>query len=499
MSFRGRLALWYGGTAGALVTVACVYSVALHSRTHYDDLDAMLESMTAHVADELAAAPTPEERRVILRDSERLGTWVRVYAPDGELRAESDLAAGSPAIDPRAVLAGGSPAPYSVLASLVHPAHPVPAGSGSFGLARGSTGERWRVYVVPLGGSSEVVATAMPLARLDASVKAFGRLMLAMAVAGSAGAFLVGWIVAGRATRPIAVMTDTAGAIARSREFSRRVPMAPSGDELGRLAGTFNEMLASLEQAYATQQRFIADASHELRAPLTLIQANLELARRPGIDSAAQAAAVTEAHTETTRLARLVADLLALARADAGMPIRREPVELDRLLMDVLGETRRVAGGHRLAVDQLEPSTVSGDPDRLRQLLVILLDNAVKYTPAGGRIALRLARDGATAILAVSDTGVGIPAGAPSPRLRAVLPCRRRPVTGPRRHRARPPDRALDRRAARGLDRAHQPSGRGNDGGGAAADRGMTEPSLRSASAGAQGEWVGCSGRLRGG
>ena len=177
----------------------------------------------------------------------------------------------------------------------------------------------------------------------------------------------------------------------------------------GRLAGTFNEMLASLDQAYATQQRFVADASHELRAPLTLIQANLELARRPGIDPAAQATAVTEAHAEAARLARLVADLLALARADAGMPIHRKPVELDRLLMDVLGETRRAVGGHRLAVDQLEPTTVSGDPDRLRQLLVNLLDNAVKYTPAGGRIGLRLARDGATAVLAVSDTGAGIP------------------------------------------------------------------------------------------
>lgn len=409
MSFRGRLALWYGGTAGTLVMLACVYSYALHGRTHYDDLDAMLESMTAYVAEELAAAPTYESRRVILRDSERLGAWVGVYARDGGLTAESDHAAASPPVDPRAVLAGGSPPPYGRISSLVRSTHPLPPGPGAFGLTRESGGVRWRVYAMSLPGSTDFVAMAMPLTRLDTSIRAFGRLMLAMALVGSASAFLVGWIVAGRATHPIAVLTETAGGIARSREFSRRVPVDPSQDELGRLSNTVNEMLSSLEQAYATQQRFIADASHELRAPLTLIQANLELARRPGIKPADQATAIGEAHMEASRLARLVGDLLALARADAGMPIRRERVELDALVMEVLGETRRVARDHRLAVDQLELSSVSGDPDRLRQLLVILLDNALKYTPPGGRIALRLGREGETAVIVVSDTGVGIP------------------------------------------------------------------------------------------
>ena len=408
MSFRGRLALWYGGTAGTLVVLVCVYSYALHGRTHYDDLDAMLESMTAHVAEELAAAPTYESRRVILRDAERLGAWVGVYARDGGLTAESDHAAGSPPVDPRAVLAGGSPPPYGRISSLIRSTHPLPPGPGAFGLTRESRGARWRVYAMSLSGSTDFVAMALPLTRLDASIRVFGRVMLGMALVGSASAFLVGWIVAGRATRPIAILTETAGGIARSREFSRRVAAAPTRDELGRLADTFNTMLASLEQAYATQQRFIADASHELRAPLTLIQANLELARRPAMPPADQAAALGEAYTETSRLARLVADLLALARADAGMPIRREGVELDRLVMDVLGETKRSAREHRLAVDGLEPCTISGDPDRLRQLLVILLDNALKYTPPGGRVALRLRREGDTAVITVSDTGVGI-------------------------------------------------------------------------------------------
>ncbi len=408
MSFRGRLALWYGGTAGTLVALACVYSFALHSRTHYDELDAMLESMTAHVAGELTAAPTPEERQAILGGTEILGMWVRVYTAKGELEAESDVAEAAPRVDPRAVLAGGSPTPYGGVSSLIRGPHQLPRGPGAFGLARRSDGERWRVYVMPHGVHAENLVTAMPLNHLDASIESFRRLMLVMALAGSAGAFLVGWILAGRATRPITVLTETAGAIARSREFSHRVPGDPTRDELGRLADTFNTMLSNLEQAYATQQRFIADASHELRAPLTLIQANLELARRPAMPPADQATALGEAYTETSRLTRLVADLLALARADAGTPIRHERVELDRLVMEVLGETKRLAREHRLAVDGLEPCTVSGDPDRLRQLLVILLDNALKYTPPGGRVALRLRRERDTAVITVSDTGVGI-------------------------------------------------------------------------------------------
>ena len=406
MSLRRRLALWYGTTAGTLVALACAYSYALHSRTHYDALDAMLESATAHVATEITGARTREAQRVILHGAEQRGTWVRVYRGNG-LAMESGRAAGVPAVDPRAILASGSPRSYGALPSFLGPSHRPQEGAGAFGFAHDSSG-RWRVYVLPLN-ASEQIAAAMPLGRLDASIRSYGRLMLTTALFGSAIAFLVGWSVAARATRPIAVLTQTAGAIARSREFSRRVPGSPHRDELGRLAATFNDMLSSLEQAYAGQQRFVADASHELRAPVTLIQANLELVLRPGVPPAERQIAVEEAYRETTRLGRLVADLLALARADAGMPIRREPVELDRLVMEVLGSTRHLARAHQLTLDALEPSTVLGDPDRLRELLVILLDNAVKYTPAGAGIAVRLERAGPTAVIMVRDQGIGIP------------------------------------------------------------------------------------------
>lgn len=406
MSLRLRLALWYGATAGALVVLVCMYSFALHSRTHYDDLDWMLGNTAAHVAEELAAAGSSTERAAVLQAAATLGPQVRVYSEThGAIGTSTDQP--TPEVSPRRVLRSGNQPAYGFLASLVRLPHLHVEHPGVSTTLR-AQGERWRVYVLPIGEGADTLAVIAPIGGLDASVAAFGRVMLLMAVFGSGVAFLVGWMVAGRGIRPVAVLTETAGVIARSREFARRVPIGAARDELGRLADTFNEMLASLEQVYATQQRFIADASHELRAPLTLIQANLELLLRPRLDPDQQAAAAQEAHREASRLARLVADLLVLARADAGMPIRRERVELDRLAMEVLGEVRHLAAEHRLAVDGLEPSIVVGDPDRLRQLVLILLENAVKYTPPGGRIAMSLDRENGTAVVTVRDTGIGI-------------------------------------------------------------------------------------------
>ena len=122
----------------------------------------------------------------------------------------------------------------------------------------------------------------------------------------------------------------------------------------GRLATTFNEMLASLEEAYQAQQRFVADASHELRAPLTAIQANLQLLeRQPDMSPTDKREALQEASREAHRLARLVAELLALARADSATPLRHQSVELDRVLLDSLSEARHLSRGQRIEIGGL--------------------------------------------------------------------------------------------------------------------------------------------------
>jgi signal transduction histidine kinase len=204
-------------------------------------------------------------------------------------------------------------------------------------------------------------------------------------------------------------MTQTAQTIALSHNLSSRIESPPHLDELGQLAMTFNELLESVETAYHVQQRFVSDASHELRAPLTAIQGNLELLRRQSTMSGVEREeALTEVERESTRLTRLVADLLVLARADAGITLKSCPVDLDAVALEAFREARHLSDGQTLSLDPFEPARVEGDEDRLKQLILILLDNALKYTPANGKVTLGLHRRETDVEIVVRDTGVGI-------------------------------------------------------------------------------------------
>jgi two-component system, OmpR family, sensor kinase len=408
VSLRLRLAVWYGSLTGLAIALVCLVAYAMHSRAHYDEVDAALASAAGHIAEEYLRAATPAARAATMATSIAPGLVMRLLDRDGRVVAESSEAAALPPVDAAGLLAGGSRPAYDPIAAIAPAFASTPEGHGVFGVVANGREERWRLHALLVAGADQVLVVATPLGRLDASIARFRVLMAALALATSAATFGASWLLARGALRPVA--TSTAVAIARSRGFGRRVAVPPRRDELGQLATTFNEMLDSLEQAYRAEQRFVGDASHELRAPLTAIQANLELLeRRPDMPAAERREAVAEASREARRLTQLVADLLALARADAGVALRRAPVELDRLLLDVLSEVRHLVRGQRLSVGELEPGVVAGDENRLRQLLVILLDNALKYTPAGGEVVVGLARTGGRAELTVSDTGVGIP------------------------------------------------------------------------------------------
>ncbi|MCC7368770.1 MAG: HAMP domain-containing histidine kinase [Chloroflexi bacterium] len=382
----------------------------MHSRAHYDEMDAMLASAAEHIAEEYLGTATPADRAASMATSIVPDLVMRLYRTDGGLVAESPNAASVPATDPRTSLAGPSRPAFDAIAGLAPAFAWPPAGHGRFDVTADRQGNRWRLHVLPLASLGQILVVAAPLDRIDASVARFRGLLLGFAVVGTLLTFMVSWLLARGALHPLAVVTATASAIARSRGFGRRVPVGPRDDELGQLTTTFNEMLDSLEQAYRAEQRFVGDASHELRAPLTAIQANLELLeRRPDMPVEARQEAVAEASREAHRLTQLVADLLALARADAGAAIPRHPVELDRVLLDTLGSARHLARGRRLDIAALDPTVVEGNEDRLRQLLLILLDNAIKYSPPDGTVTLSLRRNGRTADLTVADRGVGIP------------------------------------------------------------------------------------------
>jgi two-component system OmpR family sensor kinase len=409
VSLRFRLALWYGSLTALVVALVCGYSYAIHSRTHYDELDRVLHGVAAHVREELA--PTQPQRDDVLEASLLLGAGIRILDRDGRAREQSRNAASVPAIDLPRILTSPSPHPYPAIAALAPALHMPEDASGRFGLLTDPHGNRLRVYIESLPDGSGYVAATMPLSHIDSAVARFGHLMLAMALAGGLVAFGAGWFVARRALRPVTTLTNAARAIAESRQFSQRVADGQGRDELGRLAHTFNAMLASLQDAYESQVRFVSAASHELRAPLTVIQANLDLLSAARMAEEERETAVGEASAEANRIARLVGDLLVLARADAGVPIRRDAVELDRIVLEVLGEARHLMHGQRLEVTDVEPSVVRGDRDRLKQLFLNLIENAIKYTSPTGYIGVAITHRSREAVVVIRDTGVGISTG----------------------------------------------------------------------------------------
>ncbi len=222
-------------------------------------------------------------------------------------------------------------------------------------------------------------------------------------------ASITGFGLAGSALEPIERIRRSALNISRTRDLKRRLEVTGQ-DEVGLLASTFNEMLGRLETLFKTQERFVADVSHELRTPLTTIRGNVDLLKRAVPDdpeAVNESLAIIE--SETSRMTRLASDLLLLAQADAGIQLNLKPVELDTLLLDVYRQTRLVSKGQEVRLGAEDQAEVWGDEDRLRQLLLNLTDNAVKYTPAGGEITLSLFREPEWTRIVVKDTGIGIP------------------------------------------------------------------------------------------
>jgi signal transduction histidine kinase len=231
------------------------------------------------------------------------------------------------------------------------------------------------------------------------------------------------WLLTRRAMRPLEDLASTASGIAAAHDHTRRIFGPTSADEIGRLTTTINGMLQALEDAYYQvqslndlQRQFLADVSHELRTPLTILLSSLDLVEKMGAsDPDFQARTLADMRVEAGRMARLVTQLLLLARTDAGAAMVREPLLLVDVLADVYRQAQAGPPEGRAAItcegwDLLEGAVVSGNRDYLTQLFLILLDNAVKYTPADGSVTVTAALQGASADVTVADTGVGITA-----------------------------------------------------------------------------------------
>jgi two-component system OmpR family sensor kinase len=275
-------------------------------------------------------------------------------------------------------------------------------------------GERLRCVVYPLelvgaAHGKHLLQVAAPLAPLERTLRDFILLSLLLAVLAVGAAFLVGWRVADAALRPTAEITAQAEAI---REGTPAPTITAHADmaEFARLVQVLNAMLGRLDRASALQRRFTADASHELRGPLTALRGELDLALKRERSPTEYREALKRCREEVIRLTRVTTDLLTLARHEAGLNAQDQgEVDLRLVAERVAGRFQAVAAERGLRFAFSGPAAVvRGDPAMLERVVGNLVDNAVKHSPAGGAISLQIA-SGDTVSLTVADQGTGVP------------------------------------------------------------------------------------------
>jgi signal transduction histidine kinase len=268
----------------------------------------------------------------------------------------------------------------------------------------------------PLGQTVAYLQYGKPVEHLQHTMARIKLFLLFGVIGGSVLALLAGLALARRAISPIARLTEAAKTIARTRDPGVQIPKPAADDEVADLARTLEEMLIALGQARSEtqsaldrQRQFVADASHELRTPLTSILANLELleSELEGEDAEIAGSALRSSR----RMRRLVADLLLLARADAGRTARREPVNAGAVVREAAGEAAPLAHGHGLTVDVQPgaPLIVEAPGDELHRLALNLIQNALVHTPPGTAVDVRAGREGNDVVIEVSDEGPGVP------------------------------------------------------------------------------------------
>jgi heavy metal sensor kinase len=260
-------------------------------------------------------------------------------------------------------------------------------------------------------GRRFTVQTGVPMDDVSQTLALFRRYLMMFAPLILVAASMVGYWVSTRALSPVDTLTRTAHTISGS-DLSRRLEPLHTGDELQRLSDTLNEMLGRIETAFLRITQFTADASHELRTPISLIRTEAEIALRKSRTEEEYRDALFHILTEAETTSSMVKKLLSLARADSGREaLEIRPVDLREMVMRAAGEWRTVASFRQLGFTEAVTGgdlQVAGDKTALQQLLNILLDNAVKYTPVPGRVSLSLEGRGDKAVLKVVDSGIGI-------------------------------------------------------------------------------------------
>jgi heavy metal sensor kinase len=394
-SIRLRLTFWYVLVLAIILAAfsAGIYLTLGHSL--YANLD---DSIEARANDLLGLAEYEGGRPAlpanVAASGPELGEqFVRVYDAEGLVTTDTSAEAGSVPGDAQVV-------------------RRVLTGQTST-LSLKADGESFRVRIVPIERDGQITG-ALEVGQTTGDVTDTLRtLLLVLAIAYPvtlATASLGGVFLAGKALSPIDRITRLARRIS-AEDLGQRLDLRLPDDEVGRLARTFDDMIARLEDAFRRQRQFTADASHELRTPMTVIKGQIDVALQRERDPQAYRRVLQAVNEEVDRMIRLVGSLLTLARADAGqIPITLEPVSLPDVVGAAVEQVQPLAGrrGVDLQLSSSRPVTLRADDDLILQLLLNLLDNAIKYTAAGGEVTVGWNANGRDIELWVRDTGVGI-------------------------------------------------------------------------------------------
>jgi heavy metal sensor kinase len=408
VSLRTRLAIGYATLfLLALVVLGAALFLTLRAQL-LDDVDMALRDRAGQVeraivadgSEQLDPAALDADIFVLSSSSQELsapGIHIRVLDTSGQPLAVSSEVAGQLPVDVVALERAGRGQPTVETIRV--------------------NGQRVRVMYRPLRFGDQVGAViqlAGSLRPMERTLEDIQRLLLGGGLIALGGGLLGGWWLTRLALRPVTALTATVARIAATGELSERLPepATQTPDEIGRLALTFNELVERLQLMVDRQRALVADTSHELRNPLMVVRGNLELLAHD-LPTEERREATQDAIGELDRMTRLIQDLLFLADADAHAAIEHDDVPLEAIVAAVTEDARRIAlredGAREVVLEANDPLVVRGDAERLRQLVWNLVENAVRYTPAGGTITIALRRRGAVAELTVADTGIGIP------------------------------------------------------------------------------------------
>jgi heavy metal sensor kinase len=397
LGIRARLTIWYAGALLAILGVVSALSYSVLRWSLLQQVDASLATVAQIVreTDERGAGGSEVERAI----RELLGPgfsdqFFQFLDPEGHSRFRS------------------GPPPAAALPLTPEARDNAARGQRTFETLEDPRGGPVRLLTVPVlrsGRFVEIIQVSAPLAHTREALARFVTTLLALVPVavglGAAG----GAVLAGRALRPVRAMSGTARQIT-AEDLHRRLARRGADDEIDHLADTLNTMLAGLEAAFAQAKRFSADAAHELRTPLTALKGEMEVALRAARSPEEYRRVLRSGLEDVEHLIRLVEDLLLFSRSAAALGPPPTRVELEPLVLEALeaGVRRAQGAGVTVRADALEPAAVLGDAGALRRALGNLVDNAVKYTPAGGKVELSLLAGEGQARIVVRDTGIGI-------------------------------------------------------------------------------------------